>query len=497
MDRGGGVRDAETSGVNQLRAPAGGAGKAWEIALPTAVTLLVAWQLFVPPVLSVANEGDFQKLAGRVCIGTEHGVDHFDYITLRWFVSNEGCSHWPFHTSAELVLRAALSLDRLAGLFPAFDSRWMGALHTLLFLANCLWAQRLLRSARLWTSRVLQTAFLVVICNAVYIPMFNTFYFDPIALAMIIGALAGTGAMLLLDEVKSKTLLATALALALVAASKGQHTPLALACVPAFWVARGRKMFPPVWARLAGSLVVVAGAAVALGTTPPSQEGQVTYNALFFRILPSVPNPADYLAESRLPARYLSAVGTHSYVPGSPNGTFEQQKAFARMFGLKDLALLYLRHPDRAWYMMNINLDEASVDRVRMKIGEREYRLGNYERRTGKPPESVSHFFGMWPALKHGVIGGYPRRYFAYILAVIAAAWLLAPRWPGMRWFLGIVTAMLVLSFAVPLADGLDGGRHLQMFNYLLDLVVCGVAALTAERIAQRRALSRRDGISG
>ena len=481
------LHDAQTSRVHRLRAPVCGAGRAWEIAILAAAALLVAWQLFVPPVLSVANNADFQKLAGPVCIGPEPGAGYilFEYATVHWFVSKEGCIDWPLRTSAELVLHAALGLDRLFGLFPAFDSRWMGALYTLLFLVNCAWAQRLLRFARPWTSRVLQTAFVLVICNAVYIPMFNTFFFDPMALVMIVGALAGVGAMLLQDEVKGKTLLATSLALALFAASKGQHSLLAIACLPVFWVTRGRKVYPPVWARLAGSLAVITGAAVALGTVPLYQVGQATYNALFFRILPSVPNPADYLAETRIPTSYLSAIGTHSYLPESPNGTAEQEIAFARMFGVKDLALLYLRHPDRAWYMMKIDLDEASIDRVRMKIGEREYRLGNYERSIGKPPQSVSHFFGLWPALKHRLISGHPQTYLVYILAVIAAAWLLAPRWPGMRWFLGIFTAMLMVSFAVVMTDGVDGGRHLQMFNYLLDLLVCGVAAFIAERMAE------------
>ena len=482
------AHDAKISGMNQPEVPVAGAGKAWEMALLAAAALLVVWQLFIPPVLSVANEGDFQKLVGRVCIVTEPDVGHYDYATIHWLIAPQGCSGWPFHTSAELALRAAVSLDRLFGLFPAFDSRWMGALYTLLFLINCVWAQRVLRSARPWTSRVLQIAFLIVICNAVYIPMFNTFYFDPMALAMMVGALAGVGAMLLRDEVKGKTLWATSLALALVAASKGQHSPLAIVCLPAFWVKRGRKVFPPVWARAAASLAVIVGAAIAVGTTPAYQVGQATYSALFFRILPSVPNPADYLAETRIPSSYLSAVGTHAYSPTTLVYTTEQQLNFARLFGFKDLLLLYWRHPDRIKFMMKVDLDETSIDRLSMKIGEREYRLANYERSTGKPPQSLSQFFCLWPALKQSVISGRPRIFLAYILAVIAAAWLLAPRQPGMHWFLGIITAMLVASFAVVLLDGVDGGRHLQMFKYLLDLLVCGVAAFIAERIAQPRA---------
>jgi hypothetical protein len=465
-----------------IRSPA----RLWEIGVLAAALALIVWQLFVPPVLSVANNNDFQRLAGPICIGPDPVVRNelFDYANVHWLVSKAGCIQWPFRTSAEFVVQLALILDRAFGFFPAFDLRWIGVVYTLLFLASFAWVQRLLRPVRPSTSLVLQIAFLVVICNAVYIPMFNTFYFDGITLVALIAGLAGTGALLLQDQVMTETLVVTSLALTLLAASKGQHALLAVLCLPALWLTRKRKVFPPLRGRIAGSVAILAGAAFTLVTIPREYEGQATFNALLFRILPAVPNPADYLKETRIPAFYLSAIGTHSYFPESINSAPQQQIAFARMFGVKDLALLYLRHPDRAWYMMKISLDEASLDRVRMKIGTKEYRLGNYERSTGRAPQSLSGFFGIWPILKGSVIGGHPRRHLLYILVIIAAAWWSAPRRPGMRWLIGILTGMLVISFATSLTDGVDAGRHLQVFNYLLDLTVCGVAASAWERFA-------------
>jgi len=465
--------------------PLKGLPRRWEILILFSAAVLVAWQLFVPPALSVANDNDFSKLAGRFCIGPDPRVGNelFDYANVHWMISKQGCILWSYRSSAELVVYAALGLNRLFGHPPKFDLRWVGLVYALLFLGIFAWTQRLLRPLRPATNLAFQLAFLLTVCNAVYIPLFNTFYLDTIALVAMMGALAGLPA-LLTGEAKMGTFLVTVLMLALLGASKSQHSLLAAACLPALWLPRGRKIFPPIWARAAGSTFVLLCAALAVLSTPPETAGQATFNTLFYRLLPSVSNPADYLAEAHIPTSYLAAIGTHSYSPGSLNASVESEIAFGRMFGLLDLVRLFSRHPGLAWHMLMIHLDEASLDRVRMKTGTTEHRLANYERTTGKPPQSLSHFFGLWPAVKHGLIANRPRLYLAYVFSVVAGAWLLRPRRPGVSWLLGIVTAMLALSFGVVMLDGLDSGRHLQMFNFLLDLLVCAMAAFGAERFS-------------
>jgi hypothetical protein len=42
--------------------------------------------------------------------------------------------------------------------------------------------------------------------------------------------------------------------------------------------------------------------------------------------------------------------------------------------------------------------------------------------------------------------------------------------------------------------DGVDTGRHLQVFNYLTDLGACGVAALVGERLMERFECRRNAG---
>jgi len=443
---------------------------------------LVTFQLFVPPVLSVADNNDFQKLTGRWCLGHSAQPVLFDYTDMRWTFSPKNCVPWTFRSSAELALVPAMGLNRVFTSPVVFDLRWMGVVYTTFFFAGFVWLQRSLRAVSPPASVAAQAGFVAVTCSAVYIPSLSTFSFDTAALVALVPALVGIALLLLRAEVPTRTVLLTAAALVTLALSKNQHSLLALVAIPAFWLRRDRRRFPPVWMRACATAAIVAGAGITIHSVPAGFQGQATFSALFYRILPGVSNPAAYLAETRIPPSYIAFVGKHAFSPDIPITDFDEQLRFARWFGPSDLAAFFLRHPKIAWRMLMIHLDEGSLDRVRMKTGAVVHRLGNYERSTGKPPQTLSHFFCFWPDLKHHVIAGRPLVYLLYILGVVAAAWMLAPDVSGMRLLLGIVTAMLVVSLAVVMVDGVDSGRHLMIFNFLLDLVAVSAAAFAVDR---------------
>jgi hypothetical protein len=457
------------------------------------VAFLLSFQLFAPPALSVADTNDFQKLAGRVCLGQVPPQVLFDYTNLHWRFSQSACIVWPFRSSAELFFRAALGLSRLFTPPGDFDLRWMGAVYGAVFLAAFFWLQRSLRTVSFPVSVAAQLGFLLVACNAVYIPYLNTFYFDTPALVGVTISLVGVSVLFLRAKVGAAPFLLTAAGLTILAASKSQHSLLALVCLPALWTPRGRAVFPPVWLRACSTAAVLAGAALAIGTTPATFSGQNSFNAMFYRILPSVPDPARYLAETRIPPSYIRYIGDHAFMDGTPVTSPAGQLQFAKMFGETGLAALFLRHPEIAVRMLLVHLNEASYDRVRMKTGALAHRLGNYEKVTGEPPQALSHFFCFWPAVEHAVIAGRPKLYLAYILALVAAVWALAPAVPGMRPLLATVTAMLALALTVVMTDGIDSGRHLMIFNYMLDWVAAAVVIFAAWRMAPRLRMERQD----
>jgi hypothetical protein len=460
-----------------------------------AVVLLLVCQLFVPPALSVANDHDFEKILGRYCLGpspggpgTSEGTAFFDYTVLHFVYDPDSCIDWPMRTTNEAAFRAGLWLDRVLYSKTDFDLRFMGVVYGLIFMAGFVSLQRALRYVPFRLAAVAQIAWIVVVCNAVYVPMFNTLYFDALSLATLTGALAGMAVVAFRKRVTGASILIAAGWLAVFAGSKGQHAPLALLCTSALWIGwradQSGVMSRTTAARVFATATIVAGAWLSMSTMPRFYQGEATFNALFYRILPTIADPAAYLAETRIPTSWARYTGEVAFAEDVPLRDPYYEERFGQWFGPVELIRLYVRHPSAAWLIARENLDEASMDRVRMRMSGVPHRLGNYEESEGKPPQAISHFFTVWAALKNAIFGGRPAAWLAYILLVIALAWTLAPPGRPMRMVLAIVTLSLAVEFAICMLDGADGGRHLTLFSFLLDLLVCCDVVFAVRRFA-------------
>ena len=420
----------------------------WDVALAGVVLALLVWQLFIPPVLSVANDHDFEKILGHICYAPVETsqTPFFDFAVLQYAYDADSCIDWPMRSTNEAAFAVGWWLNRTFHSQTDFDLRCMGIVYGLIFLAGFVTMQRALRRLPLKLSIVAQTAWIVVFCNAVYVPMFNTLYFDALSLATLTGALAAVAmtAMAALDhEPRWRWIAAASIWLALLAGSKGQHAPLALLCIPALWV-RPRSLTA---IRVLGSAAIIAGAWLSLTTMPRFYQGEATFNALFYRILPTLPDPRAYLAETKIPASWSQYSGEVAFAEDVPLRDPYYEEQFGSWFGPIDLLRLYLRHPSAAWIIARENLDEASMDRVRIRMAGVPHRLSNYEESQGRAPQAISHFFTLWPALKNAVFGARPILYALWILSVIVMAWMLAPPDPRMRLLLVFLLVLLVVVF--------------------------------------------------
>jgi len=458
-----------------------------ELAFGLVVLLLLVWQLFIPPALSVANDHDFEKIMGRLCLGpvATNGPAYFDYTVLRYTYDPDSCIEWPMRTTNEAPFRAGLWLDHILFSKTDFDLRAMGVVYGLIFFAGFVTLQRALRHVPLALSVAAQAIWIIVFCNAVYVPIFNTVYFDALSLAALTGAVAATAVVACNKQASANWIFFASLWLAVLAGSKSQHAPLALLFIPALWLAPGMRNW-----RILGTLMILAGAYLSLSTMPRFYQGEATFNALFYRILPTVSNPAVYLSETQIPTSWARYSGEVAFAEDVPLQDPEYAEQFVQWFGPVELIRLYLRHPSAAWLIARENLDEASMDRVRMKMSGIPHRLGNYQESAGKPPQTASRFFTVWAAIKDGIFGDRPLIYLAWILIVIAMAWMLASPIRGMRPLLTIVTLSLAAEFAICMLDGADGGRHLTLFSALLDLLFCCDVVLTVRRLTLKPAAS-------
>jgi len=450
-----------------------------ERALIALAAVLIAWQLFVPPALGVADNGDYPKLIGGACLGGEHPV--FDYVGFTYVKAPANC--WSSHliTSAWLPFGVTLAAtEPRAG--DRYDLRFLGAAWAVLFLVAFAALLRLTRGRPL----VGVTA-LLIFCSATYVPWFNSFYFDTASYVFLCLAIPAVVRLMLSETVRPLDYLFAVVAVLLFAGSKAQHTALALPMTAAFWLDFGRPGFPRRALRVAATALIAAAALAMFLTAPRYYQTVNTWNALFYQALPHSKNPAADLASAGIDPAMSRYAGQHAFLPDSPVADPVRAEAFAGVIRPSRLVLYYARHPSVVIAVLRDALADGSLERVRMQIGPRQYRLGNYEKGTGKPPEAQSHFLDFWTSWKTAAFGNRPLLYAAWATALLAALWTLVLRLPvdvrpRIVALAAIWTAMVLLAPLLVLFDGIDTGRHLFLFNAMLDMTVCGLVAFFRSR---------------
>jgi len=349
-----------------------------------------------------------------------------------------------------------------------FDMRWLGAVYALLFLVAFAMLQRLARVLRPIARLVVPASVVFVFCGASYVPWFNSFYFDTASYLFLWFAVLAFLRLMLRERVTTWDYVA-ALAGALVfETSKSQHTALALPLIACFWLRSGRA-----W-RIGATVAVVAAAVVMFATAPPWYQTINSYNALFYQSLPQAHDPAGDIAQLGMDPGMTRYVGKHSFLPDSPMQDVRETERLGRFLSVRSLTFYYLSHPRVAGLVFRNALAEGSLQRVRMQIATRQYRLGNYEKSVGKPPEAQSHFFDFWSGLKAAVFGNRPLLYGCYSAGLLTALWTLSRR-ARRTAIAAIWSVMVALAAVLVMFDGVDTGRHLFLFNAMLDMTACGL----------------------
>jgi hypothetical protein len=459
--------------------------------LEAAVLLLASgvlvYQLFLPPVVGLADEGDFVKIMGPV--GLKYQVPdtparYYGYLTLRydivppWSKSGYATSEFPLVALARFY----------AGGIPArgvLDIRVLGALHILIFLSAL---ALLLAGSRGWTlpARLTFAGLLLFFFSDVgYAAYFNSLY-SATASYLFLLLLAGVVLCLARGGASPGLVAAYWLAALLFVTSKPQESVqapllalLALLLVRE-WRGPGRGL-----ATAALAAVLCLAGALYYFRTPPMLKTEALYNSVFLEILQHTNNPKADLEALGLPAAWAAYTGTHAYLPDSPirEGGFRPE--FLKRVGYRKIIGFYLRHPAR----LSMVLRAAAQRAFRL----RQHYLGNFERSEGVKPRELSRAFGLWSAVKErlGPAGPWllPLLWLVNLggaLAVWRASESAERRCLAAG--VAILVAMSVLELLVcALGDALaDVARHLHSFNAMTDLLLLADAAFAVSLIANR-----------
>jgi len=460
---------------------------AWAAAL--AAVGLAVWLLMTPPVVGLADNGDFSRLmriAGFRYLDPQEAYADRYFAYAHQYFGYKG--NWgPAYVTTQIVPLAAIGW--VARLFDssAFDIRWFGAVYTLLLAAAFyLFVRRApdfsgRKAAAAVFGAGLGALLIVVFGDIGYLAYFQSFYGEPYALLGMLLAVASALAMAQSARPSGRMLALFVIAALAVATSKIQNAPLgfafALLAWRMFFLREDRRWHRQV---LSGIGALLAASVLMMAAAPSGLAHINLYQSIFYGVLKDSPDLARDMKELGIPDKYAVLAGTNYFQHDTaiPQDDPALRREVLQRLGHRDVARFYLRHPAR----FVGKLETAAANGVFI----RPYYLGNYDQAAGKPRGALSGTFDAWSDWKaHRMphtLGWFVGLYALYFGGL--ARWWFAASARRMKLVLETMAAVGIaglFSFVVPIiGDGeADLGKHLFMFGACFDMmVVSAVSAL-------------------
>jgi hypothetical protein len=432
----------------------------------------LASQLLLPGFTGIANNGDFSKVYGWLCLAPRGAETNFVYFQPDYVWSAGNYWNSPYHSSESALAWLATRLAGATHEAAIFDIRWLGALHAALFLSALVCLLAALRGMPPWSVAAIAALPVVIFTDVCYSAYLNSFYMDAASLCGLL-LMAATGLWMAMDE-RAGLFPAGLFAAAAVlfVTSKAQHAVWMM--LPAAWLiaygVRAPARRAAAWSAVAA--VLLAGVWM-LRTTDPAYRGEAMFNLLFYRL---GPQGADLAALGVLPDE-MHYRGMHAYVPEAPTANRQWTEAFYRRTGFARLLAWYARHPRATMGFLEETL-VTGVPKMRPEY------LSNYRLEDGRPAGARTQRFALWSDLRSAALQHWPW-HLAVWYGVFAAGCVLArsrPAWVA----LGIAALGAGELVAASLGDSLDAGRHLLLFHAATDLTLCFAAAWAIQRIKRQ-----------
>ncbi len=456
-----------------------------------AAAVIIGWQLFVPPIVGLADQGDFVRILGPLGYApVPPGPEHKYWYLTRTFIQDVAYrqARWEIPTSEFIFARAALFINRLIhGRQQFFDLTLVGFVHAaafLLALGRLFYVTRFLKLyGFVWL------LILVIVTDVGYVSYFNSLYTEPASLIFFLSWLAEALALSRAKQLPIAALVRCTVFAVLLITAKVQNAPL---CAPLaiYGVSVAQRITHPRRQLLVGCVAatLVGAGCFIYQALPATLRVTTSYNAVFSGILPYSQDRSVDLKKLGLNPDYALYSGTLAWSKGTGVADGRLVLAIENEIGPVRLLTFYLEHPD--------HIRRRFLALLRPGLSLRPEFCGNFDRTAGRPPGARSSALALWSTF-HQDLGpvGAACILFAIMLFVFCGIVLFA-RSRGLcsmqkRWLelATCVCTLCLISFVPPaFLDASDDVKHLFLFNVLIDTCfVVGVAALL-ERLVSRSA---------
>jgi hypothetical protein len=454
------------------------------LAVMAAAAAILAYQLFIPPIVGLADQGDFIRTIGRFSYGPQHrGNLEYDYVEPKYVPdAHYRAPYWEQANSEYLFVGAALLINKLLSKDGALDITVIGLTHALAFLAvfaRLLWVARRHRVYPLvWMGA------LVALTDAGYAVYWNSFYQEAASCIFLLLLMAEAVEIARTGESTLGSMLRWSLWAILWVFAKPQNAPISL--ILGLYTLR-LAFFTP--SRRARSIAVVGGcamlacAAYSVIAMPAVGRMANSYGMVFSGILPeSKDRGADLRALGFDPqlARYS---GTGAWSPVT-DFTELAESGLLRKVSTFTILRFYLMRPARLWRRLHGALPIITFLRPP---------YGNFEPSAGQPPKSISRAFNLWSGFHEHALPVFNKWVvFALVAWPLYATWIWHREPDRMRRKRLELLALLPVCclaalFGAVFGDAFDLIKHLFLFNLLLDACLIYAAVNLAQKLVSRR----------
>jgi hypothetical protein len=458
-------------------------------ALAVAATVL-SLQLFVPPIVGLADNRDYERVMGYA--GFQHTTPvpaerYFSFLRSKYAVVDPGWFRGGYHSSETLLAFVARGAHRLFAGPALFDIRLMGAIHALLFLFALAVLIQACRDLTLAARAVAAVLLVLFFTDVGYVAPFNSFYSQTASFVFLMLVAAIAAEAIRRGRLSGVWLLAYFGAALLFVGSKPQEK-LAAPLLALFGLRLAGVRWRVVWRRpwRQGAVWLAAGLiafSVWYGRhTPYTLREATLFQVVFDDLLAHSPSPAADAAELRLDPEWMRYVGTNAYATDSPLLESEFRIRFLQRVGHRQIVAYYLRHPKH--FAQRVSRASAQAWSLRPDFG-------NFERSAEHPTKTLATRFALWSGLRER-LGAHSLLAIAALLGGNLIAAVATYRRASLRGRLfreGLLTLVLMapLAFVVcAFAQATDLSRSLYAYHALCDLLIVADAAWIAEALARR-----------
>jgi hypothetical protein len=435
----------------------------WVVIAATAAIL--GYQLFVPPIIGLADQGDFGRILGRFGYAAEDKSATIAFVAPKYVTGASARGPgWEQPSSEDLFVACAILLNKIVSRDGKLDIVVIGIVHALAFLAA--FARLLMVTKPYRTSPVFWILGLIVVTDVGYVAYWNSFYAEPASCIFFLLLAAESIAICNSKQLSPRQIALWSLWAILWIMAKAQNAPLGLLLtlfsVRLWWWTNERAS-----RRLAilGSVLIAAATLINTLTIPVGVRWADAYNQMFLAILPESRNPSADLKGLGLGSELVKYSGTGAWSPGSGFQQMVESGLVGNRINHAAIVRFYFQHPARIWRHAKTLLPIAFSLRPEW--------CGNFERTAGRSPGARATSFAWWSNFREQALRriGKPILILLFISPALAAtAWILLPEQRHPIELLALLSLGCITAFFVAaLGDAWDNVKHLFLFNLMLD----------------------------